>query len=146
MSRPIQRFSAVALALLASLAMALSLLTISPARAAQAASAFTCTEVIGFSQTNNWFTEGGTFEPLVGDANWQERWYSGGRIDLWSNPDGAPWFASVLSNCASGGAAPDRVLINISGAYSSDPNWWQSQIQGVIGAIANNSGHGYSNN
>src|SRR5206468_6761161 len=71
--RSIQQFFALALALVASLSMAISVLALSPAPAAVAASGFSCTEVIGFSQTNNWFTEGGTFEPTVGDASWQER-------------------------------------------------------------------------
>jgi hypothetical protein len=109
-----------------------------PTAGSAAAGSFNCTEVIGFSQTNNWYTEGGNFEPTVGDARWQESWYSGGSIDLWANPDGAPWYAAMLSACASGSTAPDRVVVNASGAYSTDPQWWATQMNSVVQGLITN--------
>ena len=65
---------------------------------------------------------------------------------MWAYYDGAPWYASITSACALGSGAPGRVLINVSGAYNSDPTWWQAETQSVINAIANNTAYGYSNN
>jgi hypothetical protein len=111
-----------------------------PTAGTAAASGFNCTEVLGFSQTNNWFTEGGNFEPTVGDANWQESWYSGGSIDLWAgSPNGAPWYAALLSACASGSTAPDRVIVNASGAYNTDPQWWANQMNSVVQYLVSNT-------
>jgi hypothetical protein len=96
--------------------------------------AYACTMVIGFSQTNQWFTSG-TFEPLVGDAQWELKWLSGGSIDHWVDPADPAWDATVVSPCTVGRDAPDRVVMNVSGDYSADVQSWISRTSAVLANI-----------
>jgi hypothetical protein len=99
---------------------------------AQQAPAFTCTEVIGFSQSEQWY-DGGFIASVANPGNWQLRWYSGGSVDLWADPNFAGWNSSALvSQCSQGSSTPDRVVMNVSGDYHNDPNWWAQQTQQVI--------------
>lgn len=72
----------------------------------------TCTEVIGFSQTQEWYEDGG-FEQLVDAQAWQLRWQGGAFITKWADPDFEGWQPDRLfHDCAAGPA--DRVVLTIS--------------------------------
>ena len=100
---------------------------IGPGRVAAQAGGFTCTEVIGYSQTAQWFNGG--FAPLAANGQWQLRWFSGGSIDQWAAGAGFPGWDSqyLVSHCARNSNAPDRVVLDISGDYRTDVNWWSTQ-------------------
>lgn len=95
--------------------------------------AFQCTKVVGFSQTNQWFTAG--FENFVENNRRQLLWRSSSNIDLWADPNFAGWSEPLVSPCAQASTNPDRVVLTISGNRNSDPNWWADQIRAVIGVI-----------
>jgi hypothetical protein len=106
-----------------------SSLSVAPA---MAQATFTCTEVIGFSQTTGWY-QGGFISSIPDSGNWQLRWYSGGSVDLWADPNFGGWSPSALvSRCSQGSSTPDRVVMNVSGDYNADPNWWARQTHQVI--------------
>jgi hypothetical protein len=101
---------------------------------------FTCTEVLGFSQTGMWFLDvadggGGTFEPLVGDAEWELRAGPGAGV-AWQDPSFSGWTSTPYSPCAQNADNPDRVLLTIS-VPSGIPtlNWWVTNIQAEIATI-----------
>jgi len=101
-------------------------------------SGFTCTHVIGFSQTREWYLDGTTFEPIVGDAQWQLLWANGASIDLWADPNFSGWFQPLNSACAQGSSNPDRALLTIGWATCTtcdDPNLWAYYIRGTIANI-----------
>lgn len=90
---------------------------------------FTCTRVIGFSQTGSWFKNG--FEDHVPNANWELLTRSGGAINLWAQPDYAGWAELVQSPCSSGPI--DRVVLTISSLnYEEDSAWFAPFIQQTI--------------
>ncbi len=66
---------------------------------------FSCTRVVGFSQTEQWFTGGG-FEPVAGDAEWELLWEPGSTIEKWADPDFVGWSNPVVSACAAGSFRP----------------------------------------
>jgi hypothetical protein len=107
-----------------------------PVALAQQAS-FTCTEVIGFSQTDQWYEAG--FITSVPDAGaWQIRWTDGASIDRWADSSDWVWDpANLQSNCSQSSSSPDRVVLTVSGDYQSDPNWWAQQTQGAITQVRN---------
>jgi hypothetical protein len=81
---------------------------------------FACTEVLGFSQTGMWYLDvaeggGGTFEPLVGNGQWQLRAYQSAGVQ-WQDPNFAGWTApnALFSPCTVNSSNPDRVLLTIS--------------------------------
>ncbi len=94
---------------------------------------FTCTHVIGYSQTAGWYHSG--FETVVDDDAWQLVWRSGGAIDLWADPAFDGWSRPIESPCQSASTAPDRVLLTISADFQSDPDWWAGHIRTVVGNI-----------
>lgn len=99
----------------------------------QTPAAFTCTQVIGFSQTNDWFSRG--FESFVDDDAWQELWRIGAAIDLWADPNYVGWSEPIVSPCATNSGSPDRVLLTISGNLNDDASWWAGNISVVISNI-----------
>ncbi len=96
-------------------------------------SQYTCTQVIGYSQTNQWYSAG--FESVVNDDRWQEVWWHGAAIDLWADPDYSGWSRPIESPCVSNSDTPDRVLMSISADFHDDPTWWADNITIVIGHI-----------
>lgn len=88
---------------------------------------FGCTEVIGFSQTAEWYRpNGGSFEDTVNDAEWQLRWRSSSYIQLIATPEWAEWGQPAKSPCAS--PEVERVVLTISGITGSDVAGWASHI------------------
>ncbi len=80
---------------------------------------YTCTEVIGFSQTGGlnpeglgWFRSGFETAPGIVNGEWQLRWDTGKGIDLIADPDNVIWEKRVESACSAGPV--DRVVVQIS--------------------------------
>ena len=94
-----------------------------------------CTLVIGFSQTAEWYEAGGAFESVVEDDRWQLKWAGGAGVDRWSDPDDVAWGAEVLSPCAAGSEAPDRIVLSISGPFGEDEDAWVGAIKGSVDLI-----------
>src|SRR5262249_13233456 len=121
------RFSGIAVALLLATAM------FSPA--AVHAQDFNCTEVIGYSQTMQWYFAGFP-DQAGGRAHWQLRWQGGGSIDNWAGPGYVGWSTTALvTGCASNSNRPDRILLDVSDDYHNDVGWWVGQINTVLGII-----------
>ena len=93
---------------------------------------FQCTQVIGFSQTNQWFSGSPDFEEVVNDGRWQLLWKGGSSIDLWADPEFAGWSQALVSPCARRSGSPDRVVLTISGDRQLNPEVWAAQIQEAI--------------
>jgi hypothetical protein len=113
-----QRRRTPALVLVLSVLLASVALVAGTAPTARGADQATCTEVIGFSQTAQWF-EGG-FESVVAGSKYQLRWASGGDILQWSQPGYAGWTGPMSSACVSGYTAPDRVIFQVTRAKYMD--------------------------
>jgi hypothetical protein len=92
-----------------------------------------CTLVIGFSQTNQWFTAG--FEAVVPDARWQLLWNGGAGVDRWRSATYSGWSNALVSPCAAGSSAPSRVVLTISGPYGSDEAAWAQAITATVTVI-----------
>jgi hypothetical protein len=108
---------------------------------------FTCTEMLGFSQTLMW-EETPEFQGAVDDASWQIRFRAGGDVDLWADPNADAWNPPVdqdclgsgqvtlCSPCAQGSTSPDRVLFTITlQGYLSDVPTWVQKIRAAIATI-----------
>jgi hypothetical protein len=103
-------------------------------REAPVGSGATCTQVIGFSQTKQWFLDSSDFEDAVGSDQWQLLWHAGGEVQLWADPSYDGWTRAVDSPCSDRSADPDRVLLTISGASRSESDWVRD-IRAAIGTI-----------
>jgi hypothetical protein len=93
-----------------------------------------CMEIIGFSQTMQWYFggSGNEFRAQMSPGATQLRWAGGAAIDSWADPG----FWPGLSNaCSSGSAAPDRVVLNISGGHNSDVGWWRDQTRQAVANV-----------
>ena len=129
-------------AALASFVLLLAFALTPTERVVMAATQFSCSEVIGFSETQQWYmgtgtvgasNNGGFIGSIPNPSNWQLRWYSGGSVDLWADPNFAGWGSgSLVTNCSQNSASPDRVVMNVSGNYNNDPNWWATETRLVI--------------
>ena len=99
-----------------------------------------CMEIIGFSQTQQWYFGGGGNEFLsqMPSGSTQLRWQGGASIDAWSDPAFVGWTPAALANsCSASSSNPDRIVLNISGGYNADVNWWHDQVaQAVANARA----------
>ena len=111
---------------------------------------FTCTEILGFSQTLQWM-DTPEFQARIDDPRWQARLHAGGDVDYWADPNADAWtsppvdptcaaaglgLTALCSLCADGSAAPDRVLFTITlQAYESDVAVWAQKIRAAIATI-----------
>jgi hypothetical protein len=96
---------------------------------------FTCTEVVGFSQTAQWALEVPDFQDAVGDAAWQVRWAPGGAIYFWADPQYEGWDGDAQSPCADGADAPDRLVLTItSQEYEDDVADFVGWIEDAVDA------------
>src|SRR4051794_38297857 len=78
-----------------------------------ASAASSCTQIVGFSQTMQWYFGG--FKTPANSANWELRWEGGGSIGNWADPNYSGWTdAYLVDGCAQAVNSPDRALINIS--------------------------------
>jgi hypothetical protein len=92
-----------------------------------------CTQVIGFSQTEGWYNAG--FENYIDDEKWQLLWQSGASIDLWASSSFSGWNANIISKCSENSGVPDRIILTISGEFNSNVQWWADEIQKTISVI-----------
>jgi hypothetical protein len=91
-------------------------------------------EVIGFSQTMQWYYGGGFLSQMPSGGT-QLRWQGGAGIESWADP--SFWPDIPGGTCNTGSANPDRVVLNISGGYNSDVNYWHDQIALAVTNIRN---------
>jgi hypothetical protein len=99
------------------------------ATSAEAASV-TCTQIVGFSQTMQWYFAG--FQTTISNTkSWELRWVGGGSIGNWADPNYVGWTddAYQATTCSSNWNSPDQALLDVSGDYSNDPNYWAQQTQ-----------------
>jgi hypothetical protein len=94
----------------------------------------TCTEVLGFSQTGQWYLNS-LFESIVGNNGWQLRAYASAGVQ-WQDPTFAGWMTAPISPCLQNAANPDRILLTIS-TPSGIPtlDWWVQNIRAEIATI-----------
>ena len=119
--------------LVAALFAALTAASALPYRA-EGAGVFTCTQVIGFSQTQEWYAGDPTFESTVDDARWQLLYNFGAGINQWADPGYSGWSQGIVSPCSAGSSAPDRIVLNISGD-SRTPSEWATAIEAAISTV-----------
>ena len=93
---------------------------------------FTCTQVIGFSQTRQWYPQ---FETLAGDDRWQLMWSPGAVIEYWGSPAFGGWSHRIDSPCRDRSSDPDRVVLTISGLLHGGPSEWSNEIRQAIATI-----------
>ena len=106
------------------------------AEAQQASS--TCTQIVGFSQTMQWYFAG--FQSATGAPDrWELRWVGGGSIGNWADPNYEGWSndSNQVDGCAQNSSAPDQALLNISGEFNNDPNYWVQQTQSAMTNLRN---------
>ena len=71
---------------------------------------YTCTQVLGFSQTRNWFR---AFQIDLGNARYQLLQSTNGGLK-WQDPNFSGWGNPLISPCTQGSRDPDRIVDNIS--------------------------------
>src|SRR5205814_5359751 len=82
------------------------LIALSGPQGVAAQSASTCTEFIGFSQTEQFYVTG-FIHGVSNPGSWQLRWFSGGSVDLWADRGYGGWGGSALvSHCAQNSGSP----------------------------------------
>jgi polyhydroxybutyrate depolymerase len=99
---------------------------------------FECTQVIGYSQVgaaNGWFVKDGIFESFVDSNRWQLIWANGATLRNWQDPGDPVWSSPLQSACANNSAAPDRVLLNLSGNNTNNVAAWVADIDATIETI-----------
>jgi hypothetical protein len=98
-----------------------------------------CTEVIGFSQTNQWYTGGeanptpSPFEDIVPDDAWQLRWLEGAEARIIANPAWPAWQQAPISACTAGPV--DRAILTVTGSRGDDVSGWQIDIRAAVDRI-----------
>ena len=80
------------------------------APASRGAATFTCTQVLGFSQTRNWFR---AFQIDLGNSRYQLLQSTNGGL-RWQDPNFSGWDNPLISACTQGSRDPDRIIDNIS--------------------------------
>ena len=83
---------------------------------------FVCTQVMGYSQTGNWYSQQvtGAFESVVDDSRYQLLNYDGGAVWRWADPNYGGWYNAPFSPCANGSSAPDRVIFDVTESFWVD--------------------------
>lgn len=84
-------------------------------------SAIGCTELIGHSQANQWYTSG--FEDIVNDDEYQIVWANGGSIDYWGSPFYWGWDLEPESPCIVDSTTPQRIILNVAGSERPISEW-----------------------
>jgi hypothetical protein len=96
---------------------------------------FTCTELVGFSQTGSWSSTP-AFTSQIPDGAWQTRIQSGGNIDVWKNRTEPGWFVAPGSPCTAFSTTPDRVVLTITRlVYDNSVASWVQGIRDTIATI-----------
>lgn len=103
-----------------------------------------CTMVMGFSQTDEWYSSG--FESAVGNgSNWQGLLEDGSTAIRIADPNEEIWDewddGVVRSKCTTGWQTPDRVILNISGVWEDDPQVWATLIANAVATTRSKLGN-----
>ncbi len=104
------RRSAAALVAIHLLAMTSITATAAAEEVSSRAAAYTCTQVLGFSQTRNWFR---AFQIDLGNSRYQLLQSTNGGLK-WQDPNFSGWSNPLISPCTQGSQDPDRIIDNIS--------------------------------
>lgn len=107
-----------------------------------------CGEVIGFSQTGQWFRgdrfasvvePGNGFQTVAPSANWELTGGAGAGIDRWADPMFAGWDQTnapgtvFWSPCTVGNPAqPETIILNVSGDFGADEARWEETIRAAL--------------
>ncbi len=87
-----------------------------------AATAYTCSQVMGVSVTGEWFSGG--FEAHVDDGRWQAMTLSHAYVDLWADPTNTVWATPLASPCTTDSGDPDRVLfVGCNWTFTTQAEW-----------------------
>jgi hypothetical protein len=114
--------------------LAVALLSLGPSSAGADSSGYSCTEVIGYSQTRQWYFGG--FASAVDTSAWQLRARDAAAVEFWADPGFAGWDPSnVLTRCAQNSGRPDRVVLDVTNDYQTDVGWWTDQISTAVATI-----------
>lgn len=111
-----------------------------------AQTSFTCTQVIGFSQTSNWYGGNNSlFEShaSIDGSRWQLLWHGGAGVENWADSDYEGWDPQVpatqlVSSCGASSDSPDRVVLTISSnIYDVDSTVteWADEISNAVAVI-----------
>jgi hypothetical protein len=120
----------------------LAVLVVGAAARPATAQGFSCTEVLGFSQSWEWFT-GRSLSASRGDItvaaadfldHWQGRFEFGSSVELWGAPEFHGWEGTYVSPKPCPRADIDRVVFNVSGA-ERDAEQWAEDIRDVVALI-----------
>ena len=104
------------------------------AATAPGATTFTCTEVLGFSQTRNWFRG---FQIDLGNARYQLLQSTNGGLK-WQDPNFSGWDNPLISPCTQGSRDPDRIIDNISWRQNvTDVAFYVREIRDEVATIRN---------
>lgn len=113
---------------------------------------FSCTQVLGFSQSMEWYAGLSIAEYVEEDARpdlsalepdaflpeWQGRFFMGAAVEKWRDPDFTGWSGAhrlaheTPAHCARDEV--DRVVFNVSGEARS-PRAWSAAVDSVAGLI-----------
>jgi hypothetical protein len=91
-----------------------------------------CTQIVGFSQTMQWYFGG--FRDTVGGISWELRWVGGGSIGNWADPNYVGWTddSNLVDGCAQNVLSPDRALLNVSDDFHNDISYWVQQTNAAM--------------
>ncbi|MBS3822205.1 MAG: PD40 domain-containing protein [Phycisphaerae bacterium] len=101
---------------------------VAPDTARKPRGSFACTEVVGFSQTLEWYgsfsidelgierARSTVLEPGHFLPRWQARIVPGASVDQWRDPEFSGWEAPLRSETVCQREAIDRVVLNVSGS------------------------------
>ncbi len=94
---------------------------------------FTCAQIIGYSQTRNWYP---FFEQGIDEGAWQLVARSGGVARRWADPGYAGWSNAPSSACAQNSLAPERIVMDVTrDEYQTDVAVFEQDIRNVIATI-----------
>jgi hypothetical protein len=112
-------------------------------QAAAQPGSYSCTLFLGYSQTDNWFSN---FESKVADqGKYEEIWVSAGAAHNWSDAGYAGWGQPIKSACSQNSTSPDRIVLDIThDAYlDQQASTAVSYMNGVIRGWINMARHKY---
>ena len=96
---------------------------------------YTCTHVLGWNQTREWYTFSNEFERGVMNGQWQLQWDPQASVDTWSDPTFRGYEAPVVSRCFTSSSTPDRVILVINGDKGSNVDAWESSARLAVATV-----------
>ena len=105
-----------------------------PASADARAPAPACTEVIGLTVTDEWYSAG--FEQLVDDARFQARTRPHTFVEQWADPVHPGWSQPLTSPCAQHDQNPDRVVLFAANWTFTSEAQWTSALEAFVTTVS----------